>query len=449
MKLLRADFPFRPERLPFFYGWVIAAVATLGILMSIPGQTMGVSVFTDHLMAATQLSRTELSTAYLFGTVGSGLLLPLAGSFLDRFGTRVMVVFAALLLALTLCYLASIDRVIGCVAALLGERGSSLVAVLALTAGFFSLRFSGQGVLTMVSRQLIGTWFDRLRGIVAGVSQPFVSFGFASAPLLLQLWIDAAGWRGAWLGMAIVIGGGMSLLGWLLYRDTPEQCGLQMDGRTAQPRDAAATRREPEPAYTRRQALRTAAFWAVTLAMATQGLSITGITFHIVDLGAEQGLRPVTAVGIFPFLAVFSVSTSLLVGWLSSRVRLQLLLAFMMIFQALGVAAIGHFGALPMRALAILGMGVSGGCFAPLSTVAIPRFFGRANLGAINSVMLMTVVWGSAFGPSALALSRDLLGSYRPALYACAVLPLLALVLSLLAPTPPRQPADARHGLRR
>ena len=77
--------PFAPARVPIFYGWVIVAVATLGVVMSIPGQTMGVSVFTDHLIEATGLTRLELSNAYLVGTVISGLLLPRGGRLLDRY----------------------------------------------------------------------------------------------------------------------------------------------------------------------------------------------------------------------------------------------------------------------------------------------------------------------------------------------------------------------------
>ena len=42
--------PFPPSRLPFFYGWVILGAGIIGILMSIPGQTMGVSVFTENLL---------------------------------------------------------------------------------------------------------------------------------------------------------------------------------------------------------------------------------------------------------------------------------------------------------------------------------------------------------------------------------------------------------------
>ena len=71
--------PFDIRRVPFYYGWLIWVFSTLGILISIPGQTMGMAVFTDHLIEALHLSRTQLSMAYLIGTVGSSLFLTRAG----------------------------------------------------------------------------------------------------------------------------------------------------------------------------------------------------------------------------------------------------------------------------------------------------------------------------------------------------------------------------------
>ena len=62
-KLLNPDFPFNPSRTPFFYGWVIWFLSTLGFLMSIPGQTMGMAVFTDPFLEAFDMTRTELSLA--------------------------------------------------------------------------------------------------------------------------------------------------------------------------------------------------------------------------------------------------------------------------------------------------------------------------------------------------------------------------------------------------
>lgn len=73
---MRPDFPFRPAALPFYYGWIILAVSTIGLVMSAPGQTIGVSVFTESLLDVTGLTRIEFSNAYLMGTLASGLMLP-------------------------------------------------------------------------------------------------------------------------------------------------------------------------------------------------------------------------------------------------------------------------------------------------------------------------------------------------------------------------------------
>ncbi len=52
--------PFAPSRCPFFYGWVIVFAATIGSIFSIPGQTMGFSVFTDVLIEELGLTRVAL-----------------------------------------------------------------------------------------------------------------------------------------------------------------------------------------------------------------------------------------------------------------------------------------------------------------------------------------------------------------------------------------------------
>lgn len=84
----RPNFPFSPAKFPIFYGWVILVASVLGVITSIPGQTIAVSVFTDHLIAATELSRLDLANAYLMGTLTSGCLLPFGGKLQDRLGAR-------------------------------------------------------------------------------------------------------------------------------------------------------------------------------------------------------------------------------------------------------------------------------------------------------------------------------------------------------------------------
>lgn len=413
--------PIDPARFPFFYGWWIVAVGTVGVVCSIPGQTMGVSVFTGSLLEATGLSRLAISNAYLAGTLASGLLLPFGGTLLDRWGARRTALAACLGLGATLVFLGQIDRVSSWVA-----PGNVVIGTALLVLGFFGLRFSGQGMLTMVSRTMIGRWFQRRRGLAAGVSGLFVSFGFGSAPLVFDQWIAAAGWRGAWQQMAVIIAVGMGALAWLFYRDRPEQVGLTMDGEG--PVEVAANIPE-EPSATRAEAMRTLGFWAIVAALSFQALIITGITFHIVDLGAKVGLQRDEAVAIFIPIAFVSTAAGLIGGWLADKASVRVLVAVMMGAQAMGVFAATDMAA--YMPLMVIGLGISGGLFSPLSTVAFPRLFGRAHLGAIAGVEMMFIVLGSAVGPSLLAVSESMTGGYTQALLAALALPAFATLLAL------------------
>ena len=151
---------------------------------------MGMAVFTDHFIEALGLSRTQLSLAYLCGTVGSALFLTRAGRWYDRLGGRVMVATSSLLLGLMLLFISATDLL----AASLG--GSKVVSFVIIMLGYFGVRFLGQGILTSASRNVLLLWFFKRRGLVSSIRGVFVSFGFSLAPLLLA-WMIAVQ-AGAW-----------------------------------------------------------------------------------------------------------------------------------------------------------------------------------------------------------------------------------------------------------
>ncbi|QQR92055.1 MAG: MFS transporter [Myxococcales bacterium] len=407
--------------------------------MSIPGQTMGVSVFTDPLLRATKLSRLQLSNAYLLGTILSGILLPWGGSALDRYGARLTATLSTFVLGLTLVVLSRIDRIAAFLGSVHAFFANQAFATGLLVVAFLCLRFSGQGMLTMTCRTTIGKWFDKRRGLVAGITGVVVSFGFASAPLFLNKWVTAHGWRSTWVEMAMVVAFGMGTLAWLLLRDSPEELGLQMDGQKTSLTENTSqklVREVEQPEYTRAQALRTIVFWALTYAVALQGLVITGFTFHIVDIGADAGLDAHQAVAIFLPMAAVSTLMNLTTGYLSDRVRIRYLLMALAAFQCIGALGVTHFASFAGRAFCVLGFGAGGGMFTILTTVALPRFFGRKHLGAISGLQMMCIVIGSALGPSMFALARQLSGHYTPALLLCAALPLGHFILALLSNPP-------------
>jgi MFS family permease len=425
---MRPDIPFRPTAFPFYYGWVVLAASTIGLVMSAPGQTIGVSVFTESLLDATGLSRVEFSNAYLMGTLASGIMLPYAGSVIDRIGVRAGVIWASMGLGLVVAFLSQVDRI----AARVSSFGVSetIAAYALLTIGFLGLRFSGQGILTLVCRTMLGRWFERRRGLVSSISGPFASFAFAGSPLVLASWVAHSGWRGAWLEISLVVGIGMALFGWLFFRENPEECGLQIDGgpdpaiRDAEDGtepDSAATR---QPDFTRAEALRTAAFWIVTLGISNHAMVGTGIALHIVDLGAEVGLAKADALGIFLPITLISVPTGVVIGLAIDRFPMRFLLMGMMVGQMLMFGLAPQLDDPVLYWLCIAGWGFSAGFYGPLSVAAIPNFFGRTHLGAISGVMMMVIVIASALGPAMLAMVKASFGSYGAGLQVLAFLPL-------------------------
>ena len=83
------------ERL--FYGWVVLAVAALGLFASGPGQSHIFSVFIAPISEDLGVSRTSVASAYAFATLVAALGLPYVGRLIDRFGARHVVLAVALL----------------------------------------------------------------------------------------------------------------------------------------------------------------------------------------------------------------------------------------------------------------------------------------------------------------------------------------------------------------
>ncbi len=408
-----ANIPFSPARWPVFYGWAIVGFGTVGMLMSVPGQTMGVAPFNEPLMVALGLSRVTLSLAYMLGTMGAGLVLMPAGRLYDRFGARLVGTVSCALLGGVLLALSRCDDLARRLANLAGPPYATAVTFGVILVGFFVLRLSGQGVLTLVSRNMIMKWFDRRRGLASGVSGVFVALGFSIAPLALKLLIDAFGWRNTWVGLAGVIGLGYAAVALVFWRDNPEECGLLPDGQ-ADPQDGSGPDgRPPVRNFTLGEAVRRYPFWQFGLGLSLFGLYMTGMTFHVASIFRQVGVAERDAFAIFLPGAVIAVTLRLAAGWLSDRLPLKYLLIAMC--AGIVVAAGGLMAEAPSARwwLLVVGNGFAGGFFGLLLQVTWPRFFGRLHLGAVSGMATALTVIASALGPYVFGQVFDWTGSYR------------------------------------
>jgi sugar phosphate permease len=422
-------FPLDPARLPFFYGWIVLGVGTVGMLMSAPGQTVGVSVFTDYLIEALDLSRSALSLAYFVGTVSSALLLSVAGRVYDRYGARAVGVASAAALSLVLVGLTLTPAVASKTTDVLPGELVAAVSFAVIAVGFFLLRFFGQGILALTSRNMVMEWFEKRRGLVNAILGVSISFGFSVTPRVLEYLIQGHGWQGAWRVLALVLAG-FAVLVFLLYRDTPETHGLLPDGGVEPKKRRVHPETTAVRSFTLPEARRTYTFWVFALTLFLAGLLLTAYTFHIVSIFSDAGMSRERAVTIFIPAAIVAVAVEFAASWASDFVKLKYLgMVQLAGIVLLGIALSVLREGVPVL-LAILGHGVMQGLMGLTSNVTWPRFFGREHLGAVSGFAMALTVAGTAIGPYVFSFSRDLSGSYAAAGAGCA---LVGFVLFLAA----------------
>jgi len=400
---------FHPAKFPIFYGYAIVLVGTIGMWASLPGQTVGVSTFTDPVKNALGLSRDQFSAAYMLGTILSSLFIGAAGRWFDKYGARVVAAGSALVLSLGL-FIASYADVMSENIQTLIDIQHWLVPFVLMVALFFVFRFSGQGVLTLSSRNMVMKWFERYRGRVNAFSALAISMGFSISPVLIDKLIIGYNWNGAWqfMSLSLLLITGLIIL---TFRDNPEKYGLVPDGCKGC-KDSKTIEGKDLRSFEPQEAFKTRAFWMYSLILAFNSFFITGLTFHIVSIFSESGFARADAISIFIPMSVVSVTVSLFFNFMSDWVHLRVLL-YIMIFGGFLAAA----GLVAMELgwglyLLIVGQGISAGLFAVLNAIAWPRLFGRKYIGTISGKAMSMIVFSSALAPVAFSLSYTKLGSY-------------------------------------
>ena len=413
------------KKLPFNYGWIALIAGTTGVLMSIPGQTMGVSVFTDYIIKALSISRTGISTSYMIGTILSALLLAKAGKFYDKFGAKITASIAAVSLGLILYYLSKLDVIIIFFEKILSFQRANISFFL-LIFGFFILRFFGQGIMAMVSRNMVLKWFDKNRGFIAAIMGSFTTFGFSYAPKILNTLIDEYSWQGAWKVLSITVGVGFTLIIILLYKDNKKIITQQSKSASSK-----INYDKNEKDITLKEALRTRDFWSYNLTIAFFALFNTAFTFHIVSIFSFAEIGRADAVAIFIPVSIIAVAVrftgSTFINYMNLKIILTLEIAGMIIAS---LAIMKLTAGYPVIML-ITGLGIANGAFGILISITWITIFGKKHLGAISGAAMGWTVAGSAVGPFLFSILKDFFGSYYPAMLVSITVSLLILLFSL------------------
>jgi len=239
---------------------------------------------------------------------------------------------------------------------------------------------------------------------------------------------------------------------WFLLVRRPEDLGLRPDGddtpvsvgREETNETCAGRIANPvpnaEPAFSRRDALATPAFWLLSLFTLLVYPVQAGISLHQAPLLIERGLDPTIAATAVSTFSLLSAIVGFGYGFWPKRVPLRLALvltAGVMGSSCLVMLSIDS-ALMAYGAAALFGAGIGG--LVTMLPVAWADYFGRSSFGAIRGLALTIQVVAQAIGPLISGILRDVSGSYDLSLAVLATLAFTGAAAALLA-RPPRRPA--------
>lgn len=375
--------------------WKILTLSFLAIALTGPGQTIGVSVFVDSIIADLGLSRSQVSGAYLVGTVIGAIALPSIGRAIDRYGAKNSMVAIGVAFALGIAVV---------------SRSWSLAT---LAVGFTLIRMFGQGSLTLVTIVGVTKRIIEDRGAALGLLSSTGGALLGLVPLGLNLLIEWTDWRTAWL-----ISGGLVLVA------VPTIATYAFGGGPARANaPAGAIDVAADESVDRSAAVRTYRFWVLGAASAATAMFVTALNFHQISLLGEAGLTAAEAAAMFVPQVLGTAFAGYLFGWLSDRWPAQVLIAISMTLLATAMALTSVLQPGPVIVLYSLVLGTTGGSLRSVGSAVPPRWFGIHHIGAIQGVLTFVGVLGSAAGPLYLSAGRDWAGDYRSIVVLSIVVP--------------------------
>lgn len=303
------------------YAWIVVAVTALTLLVG-AGVRAAPGVLIKPLEAEFGWSRAEISLAVAISILAFGLAAPLAGSLIDRFDPRLVMLGGAALTA------------VGLVPLLVMRELWQMHLFWGLVTGAGTGAVSGALGATVAMR-----WFKKHRGVIIGLFGAATLAGqLVFLPLLVALTVTG-GWRSA-IGLLAAATVALLLPIGLLMRNRPADVGLRPLGDDGD-EPTASERAEEARRTPLRAALRTRDFWLLAGSFFICGYTTNGlIGTHLIPHAVEHGFTEVTAANAVALMGAMNVVGTLLSGWLTDRFDNRRLLATYYTFRALSIAAL-------------------------------------------------------------------------------------------------------------
>ena len=369
------------------------------MVVTLPGRTVGLGLITEQLLIDLEVTRSSYAELNLWATFLGALFLFGTGPALDRS-----------LRWTTTAVLAAFSGAVFWLAHLPGP--GLLLTVLILTRGL------GQSSLSLSAVAIVGKSFKKKLSTAMGVFAVATSLLFVAAIPSVDSLLGQLGWRKVWMILAAVILE-ISLLVAFLIRDPQAQKSGEEDDET-------------KTGTPFREALRSPAFWVLTVGIGIYYFAFTGITLFseslVVSLDFSRDIR-----NWFLAIMMFSgLASNLCCGWLVQRVSvLNIFGGAMIIFAACLIGFPVASGSIGLIYAVAVALGVGSGAVTVIFFAGFADLFGKRHLGKIQGVAQAMTVASSGTGPLFFAQSFESSGSYSLVFFTLAPLALLVGIWAL------------------
>ena len=399
---------------------MVGAGSTLQFLQSaLMSQSFG--AYVAVLQAERGWSKTALSGAAALQQMETAILGPFIGWFMDRFGPQGVIRVGIVMFGIGLMLLSRTETLAAFYAAFL------VIALGASFCGFFPVNVA------------LINWFERWRARALSSMSIGLALGGTAVPLVAWS-LQAYGWRATAFAsglIAIVVGFPLALM----IRRRPEDHGLTVDGlppktpETTQELRAVDQYRD----FTAREALRTPAFWLLSLGHGFALFVVHAVSVHaITHMNQGLGYSVAQASLVYTLLTASQIG-GVAVGWLiGDHFEKRYIAATCMLMHAAGLLLLTYAVTTSMvLAFAVL-HGGAWGLRGPFMQAIRADYFGRSAIGMILGLSLMIIVIGQVGGPMIAGLLADQYGHYRVGCTIIAMLALMGGLFFVLARKPER-----------